>query len=258
MHATTRTARVLGASLVLAAFVVAVAVARPARASGSDLAAFLERAERMGAFPHPVRADIRILHGDVTDNAVVVIDPTVKRGFFALKSSGWRALMPLDWTGGQAAETNGGKVTPFGADEPLPRTDLRAIDFFPFWETDYGTAFISDTNRLEKTVTLYARPGVPYVLFVVTFDKEKLVPLTIKFYKDTVNNLVRLRRDSDIVMVGARPRPRHIEIQDFTENSKTTLELTWHTLDSVPAGLTDDAGFQTVDIDWPSEPAVAR
>lgn len=269
MHAARRTARVVlvsfpglarvGRARLGALVTIALCAAFALPAQANDLAAFLERTEKMAAYPHPVRADIRLVHGDFADDAVVIIDPSAKRQFLALKSSGWRALMPLDWSAGKAADTTTGtKVATFGSDQPLPRTDLRAMDFFPFWEGDYDKAFISDTNRLEKTVTLYARPGLPYVLFVITFDKEKLVPLAMKFYKDTVNNLVRLRRDTDIVMVGARPRPRHIEIQDFAENSTTTLDLTWRTLDSVPAGLTDDAAFQKADIDWPTEPVATR
>lgn len=259
MHLPRRTASVFFSSLARCALTVYAVCASPVHANGSDLSAFLERAEKMADSPHPVRADIRISHGtDPVEHAVVIIDPAARREFIALQSSGWRALMPLDWSSGKVVEKPGGAVSTFGADQPLPHTDLRAIDFFPCWRSDYGKAFISDTSRLEKTVTLYAPPGVPYVLFVITFDKETLVPLAVKFYKDSTNNLVRLRRESDIAMAGARPRPRHIEIQDFTENSTTTLDLTWRQLDNVPAGLTDESSFDKANVDWPSAPAEAR
>ena len=127
------------------------------------------------------------------------------------------------------------------------------MEFFPFWETDYSTAFISDSSRLAKTITLYARDEVPYILFVITFDKAKLVPLATKYYKDQMNNLVRMRNDSDHVMVGSRPRPRKIEITDFGENRTTRLALRWRILDSVPAGVTSEAGFHNAEIEWAGE-----
>jgi hypothetical protein len=230
-----------------------------AEASGSDLAAFLERAERMAAFTRPVRADIRVVRdGAPVEHAVMIADPAAGRQFFALKSSGWRALMPLEWGNGKVVKKDGARPAAVSVDEPLPATDLRAMEFFPFWKTDYMTAFISDANRLEKTVTLYGREPAPYVLFVITFDKEKLVPLTLKYYRENMNNLVRLRRDSEFTMVGSRPRPRRIEIRDYTENSNTTLEIDWRVLDQVPAGLTTDDGFHKVALEWPAEPLASH
>jgi hypothetical protein len=238
---------------------LSVLAVAPRFACASDLAAFLTRAEQMATYNRPARADIKINRDDkLVDTAVLVIDPTANRQFFALKSSGWRALLPLAWGEGKVVSKTGGKAVSFGMDEPLPQTSLRPMEFFPFWKTDYNSAFVSDSNRLEKTVTLYGRGGVPYVLFVLTFDKEKLVPVSIKYYKDNMNNLVRLRRDSDFVMVGSRPRPRHIDIRDYTENSTTTYDLTWSALETVPEGLTKESSFDKAAIEWPSEPIAAR
>jgi hypothetical protein len=228
-------------------------------AHGSDLSAFLERAEQMSLYTKPVRADVKITRdGKPADAAVLIFDPTANREFFALKSSGWRALLPIGWGEGKAVTATGKSPVTHSSDEPLGTTGLRGMEFFPFWKTDYNGAFVSDSNRTEKTVTLYAKTGLPYVLFVITFDKEKLVPLAIKYYKDNMNNLVRLRRDSDFVMVGSRPRPRHVEIRDFTENSNTLYDFTWRTLDSVPEGLTKDQTFDKAALDWPTEPIAAR
>jgi len=234
-------------------------IAASAGASVSDLVAFLQRAEKMSSFSKPLRADIRLSKGGtLVDQAVLFIDPHAGRLFMALKSAGWRSLMPLDWGVGKVVASDGASPAAFGADDPIPGTDLRPDDFYTIWRTDYATAFISDSTRLEKTISLYARKELPYVLFVVTFDKEKLVPLAIKYYRENMNNLVRLRRDTDFVMVGSRPRPRKIEIHDFTENSVTTVEIAWHALDAVPTGLTDDASFHKTALEWPPEPVAAR
>ncbi len=233
--------------------------ASTAEANRSDLVAFLERTERMGDFQAPVRADITIHNKDgAVEEAVLIVSPQHKRQFFAFKSTGWRALMPVGWGIGKAIKAAGDKPTACGVDEPLSGTDLRAMEFFAFWHTDYSTAFISDSNRLEKTVTLYAPDETPYILFVITFDKAKLVPLATKYYKNQMSNLVRMRKDSDHVMVGSRPRPQKIEIDDYAENTKTTIELSWKVLESVPAEAMDEVKFGEAKIDWRGPSVAAR
>jgi hypothetical protein len=114
---------------------------------------------------------------------------------------------------------------------------------------------VSDNNRTEKVITLYASKGLPYVLFVIAFDKATLVPLVAKYYKDAMSNLVRVRKDSDHVMVGSRPRPRKMEITDYTENRTTTFDLQWRVLEETPRELVDPATFAEAAIDWPAVPA---
>jgi len=228
--------------------------APPADAGPSDLASFLERAERMFAHNRPVRADITIHRNDGSnDSAVLIIDPETNRQFFALKSTGWRALSPLNWTPGKAIEKAGASPVDHGADELLAGTDLRAMEFFVFWKTDYSKAFISDDSRLEKTISLYADDTLPYRLFVVTLDKTRMIPVLTKYYKDSLRNLVRIRRDSDHVMVGSRPRPQKIVITDYSENRESTFELSWHALESLPEGLMTDTAFNKAAIDWPQD-----
>ncbi len=247
------------AAAIVAALTTFALACGPAAASVSDLAAFLERAERMAEFPGAVRADITIKRdGEVVDTAVLIIDPKSKREFLALRKAGWRALVPLAWGRGKAIAKQGAPARILGVDDPLPGSDLRPMEFFPFWRTDYSTAFISDSNRLEKTITLYAPANTPYVLFVITFDKEKLVPLVTKYYRENMNNLVRLRRDSNFVMVGSRPRPQRIDITNFADHTETELELRWSVLDQVPSGLMDEARFDKIALEWPAEPVAAR
>jgi len=233
--------------------------AGPAHATRADLTAFLERAGKMATHTSTVRADMTVELPDGTkDTAVLIIAPEAKHSFVAFRSTGWRALMPLDWGEGRAVKSTGGKPTDYGVDEPLAGTDLRAIEFFPFWDGDLSTAFISDSSRNEKTVTLYAPDEVPYILFVITFDKTTLVPLSTKYFRDQMSNLVRLRKDSDHVMVGSRPRPRKIVITDYTENQTTKIDLTWKTLDIVPTELMSEGTFDKASIDWADQPVASR
>ena len=244
------------AGVVLALAAILLVSASAARANRADLAAFLERTERMSEFTSAARADIVLRTPDgKADQAVLIVDPTGKRQLLALRSSGWRALMPLDWQSGTVAKGSGAKPEPFTADEPLAGTDLRAMEFFAFWKGDYATAFVSDNNRTEKVITLYASKQIPYILFVIAFDKATLVPLVSKYYRDAMSNLVRVRKDSDHVMVGSRPRPRKVEITDYTENRTTRFDLQWRNLTEVPRELMDPGTFSGATIDWPEPPA---
>jgi hypothetical protein len=211
----------------------------------------------MSAHNRAVRADIRLSRDDAgraySDQAILIVDPKAGRQFFALRKSGFRSLLPLGWGAGKAIDGPQASPVTIGTDDPLGGTDLRAMEMFPFWDFDHNTSFISDDTRLEKTVTMYAPEGNAYKLFVITFDKARMVPLGIKYYQVAMNNMVRLRRNSDFTMVGSRLRPRNIAIKDFTENTSTTLHLDWKLLEAVPSGIMDEGAFHKTTLDWPDK-----
>ena len=221
-----RTALSLPAALAAAFGLVALA-ALPARAG--DLAAFLERAEKMASVNEKVEADVTIREVDgSTHKGHLVLDPAAGGTMtFERTDIGWKSETPLAWKDGKAVTKTGAASTSLGIDDPMAGSDLRGIDFFPFWKTDYAKAFTSDENTMEQTVSLFADKGRPYSLYVITFDKTHLVPQMIKFYKDTFNNLVRIRTDKNWVMVGSRPRPSEILIKDFAGNSLRTYAFDW-------------------------------
>jgi hypothetical protein len=198
-------------------------------AHAGDLAAFLERAERMNTLVEKVEADVTIQEADGSKHkAHLVLDPASGgTAVFEQPETGWKSETPLAWKDGKATAKTGAAQATITPDDPIAATDLRGIDFFPFWKTDYGKAFTSDENSLERTVSLYADKGRPYVLYVITFDKAKLVPHMIKYYRDSFNNLVRIRTDEDWQMVGSRPRPTNILIKDFQGNSLRRYTFDW-------------------------------
>lgn len=212
---------------------------QPAAAvESNDLIAFLQRAEKMSTPVEKIQADITIKEPDgTTRTAVLVIDPA-GTAVFTQPSTGWKSVSSLAWKDGTVVEKTGAPERKLGIDEPLAGTDLRSIDFFPFWKTDYSSSLISDENTLEKTVSIYADKGQPYSLYVISFDKVKLIPRMIKFYKDTYNNLVRIRTDKDFVMVGSRPHPTQMLVRDFTTGTIRTYELKWSVVNgtATPAG----------------------
>jgi len=224
----------------------------------SDLTAFIQRAEKMAHLNRPLRADVHITRPDGTsDSAIMFADPTKNKLFVASRSDGFRAIQPLNWTAGKCVSTSAPKPISHGADDELGALGLRAMEFFPAWATDYSTAFISDESTMEKTITIYGKDRSPYALFVVTFDKERLVPLITKYYKERFNNLVRLRKDSDHVLIGARPRPRKVSVTDYVENRTTEYAIDWIEVEAVPTDLLDDAKFATATVPWPAVTASA-
>jgi hypothetical protein len=224
----------------------------------SDLTAFLQRADKMAQINRTLRADVRVTRADGSqDTAVILADPARGAAFVAVKSDGFRALTPLDWKTGKAL-TKSGALAALGTDDPLGALGLRAMDLFPAWAHDYSTAFISDETPHEKTVTVYGKKDIPYSLFVITFDKERLVPTLTKYYRERFNNLVRLRKDEGYAMVGARPRPQKITIIDYTDDTTTTYDVTWTEVDTTPAALFDHATFATAAVPWREQTSAAN
>lgn len=226
-----------------AATFTAIAALWTAPAQAGDLAAFLERAERMATVNEKVEADVTIRDADgTTKKAHLVLDPAAGgTAVFEDADTGWKSETPLSWKDGKAVTKSGASSVRIGIDDPLDGSDLRGIDFFPFWKTDYSRALTSDENTLEQTVSLYADKDRPYALYVITFDKAKLVPHMIKFYKDTFNNLVRIRTDKDWVMVGSRPRPTKMLIQDYAAHSMRMYTFEWKLAGGAPAASPADA-----------------
>ncbi len=246
--------------LTIALLAAAVAIfATKAPANISDLTAFIQRAEKMAQLNRALRADVRVTRADGShDTAVILADPGRGRAFVAVESDGFRALSPLDWKPGTAIAKSGAARGAHGADDPLGALGLRAADLFPAWAHDYATAFISDETTQEKTVTIYGKKEFPYILFVVTFDKERLVPTLIKYYRERLNNLVRLRKDESYVMVGARPRPQKITVTDYTDNVTTTYDIVWTEADTLPAALFDEKTFATAEVPWRADGATTN
>lgn len=246
--------------LTIALLAAALAIfATKAPANISDLTAFIQRAEKMAQLNRALRADVRVTRADGShDTAVILADPGRGRAFVAVESDGFRALSPLAWMPGTAIAKSGAARGVHGADDPLGALGLRAADLFPAWAHDYATAFISDETTQEKTVTIYGKKEFPYILFVVTFDKERLVPTLVKYYRERLNNLVRLRKDESFVMVGARPRPQKITVTDYTDNVTTTYDIVWTEADTLPAPLFDEKTFATAEVPWRADGATTN
>ena len=142
----------------------------------------------------------------------------------------------------RGAETDllvGGEWKRGAAYDALGDTTLIADDFRPFRVDTLKTPqIVSETRQTVLVSGAPAEPS-PWVLVVHLLDREKLRPVRTQYYERTINNMVRMRRDGELVRVGTVWRPRKIEVEDFSAGTSTTVELDWQPSPTLPPGLFD-------------------
>lgn len=131
-------------------------------------------------------------------------------------------------------------------------TDFTREDLEPFRLSRYQDRRISDDTGSELMVTLYPSKS-QYSLLVVTFDRQKKVPLKTQYYRETGSNLVKLRRDSGHVEVASRWVPTTISMETFKLRVQTTFTLQWTQNPTFPPELFDPAHLpQPSGLVWPA------
>src|SRR5262249_45450845 len=73
---------------------------------------------------------------------------------------------------------------------------------------------------------------------------ERNVIAQTKYYRDSISNLVKLRKDDDFSQVGGRWRPATIGFEGLRPPSTTRLALTWREAPDAPAALLTPAGLR--------------
>lgn len=148
------------------------------------------------------------------------------------------------------------KTTAIG--EPIADLGISYEDLSRFIVEDFKLWQIADDTG--DTVLAGGHPQVEssYVYRAYTFDKARTLPLKVQFYQKTLNNLVKLRTDSDHVLVGKKWFPQTIEIQNFPENSKATLSIKWAQAATVPPELLAPESFAAAaPVAWTTPAAAA-
>jgi hypothetical protein len=201
-----------------------VATAAPAR--GEDLAAFLAAASSAARPSTTVRGDGELVtstpEGTVRHRVAIVQRPAGDL-YVEVQSPRVRALLPATGAGWLAA---GSSPAPFPADQALAGSEFSRDDLQPFDARRFGSPTIVDRSAEDLTVSLDPRDS-QYSLAVLTFDREKRVPIKAMLYKDTLSNLLKMRRESQHVQVGGRWLPTEIAIENFPLKATSTLSLTW-------------------------------
>lgn len=212
-----------------------------APADMEDLRQFLHNAETTAQLAAALRADgtFEVTAGSGTrrDQVVMLLRPAADT-YVELRQEGTKALITGSGDQSYLLTKGASKAAPFPPDATFADSDFTREDLEPFRMARFKDARISDETGAELTVTLF--PGASeYSLLVITFDREKQVPVKILYYRDTLNNLVKMRRDDSHVLVGRKWMPTSITMETFKLRTQTTFKLTWSQEPTFPPELFD-------------------
>ena len=217
---------------------LAALTAVPVRATDSEsLRLLLLGAQDMNTPQTVMRADIAIAletyKGPRATEAVAFFAPGKEaRWYFQLKDPPLAAL--VRGAERKVMQRTNGSVKTSSIGEPLADLGISYEDLSRFIVEDFKLWQIADDTT--DVVLAGAHPQVEsaYVYRAYTLDKSRTITTKVQFYAKTLNNLVKLRTDSDHVLIGKKWFPAKIEIQNFLENSKVTLTIRWSQAAAAP------------------------
>jgi hypothetical protein len=233
-------------SVVAAALLVGSFQGRAVATDGNGLRLLMLSAQDMNTPQTLLRADATIQvdapQGKKSTDVILLFAPGKDaRWYVQLREPAVRALVlgsdrkVLERTG-TITET-----VPIGA--PVDALGFAYEDLSRFIVDDYKTWQITDESPDKILVGMYPTVESAYVYRAYTFDKEKTVPTKVQFYARTLNNLAKLRLDSDHVLVGKKWLPTTIEVQNYADNTTARLHLRWTHNASAPPELLAPASF---------------
>lgn len=230
---------------------LAVAAAAPA---AEDLPTFLKAASAVRP-ETPVRADGTLAStspdGTTKDPIAIVYRPNGDL-YLELKTSGARALLLANGSTALLVPGKGDSSETFALDAALAASEFTREDLRLFRLDDYRSPTIVDRREGEVTVSLTPNPPSQYALQVVTFDTSTKVPLLVKDYKETISNLVKMRRSKSFATVAGMALPGEIVMENFPLRATSTMTLRWQPTTDVPA-LFDPASLSKPStLTWPS------
>jgi len=225
--------RALGAAVLL--------VLAPAGASASTLAEVLGAVATNARFPAPARADVHFERrwGDTTTSTAGVLAARGRTVYLEVEG-GTRALIRPGRIA--IAGPRGPRLAELGTQ--LPGTDLLLEELAPFASDRLTTPQISDEGPLGIVVTAAPAPPSAYVLLVLTIQEEHGTVTRTQYYRDSISELVKIRRESGYTQVDGRWRPTDVTVENFRDKSSTRLSLVWQAAPTIPAALFTPAGLR--------------
>lgn len=224
-----------------------------ASALGEDLPSFLKAATAAARPNAPLRADGTLVttspDGTERDQIAIVRRPNGDV-YLELHNAGVRALLLANTETALLVPAAGKSSGPFALDTSFGTSEFTREDLRPFSETYYRSPTIVDRNEGEVTVSLTPAPS-QYALEVITFDSERKVPLVVKNYKDTISNLVKMRRSRNFTSAGGTWLPSEVAMENFPLRVISTLTLTWKPSEDVPALFDPAALGKPSPLTWP-------
>jgi hypothetical protein len=246
----------------LAVVAAVVLAATSARALDSEsLRLLLLGAQDMNTPQTMMRADIVIAletsKGPRATEAIAFFAPGKDaRWYLQLKDPALAAL--VRGAERKVMQRTDGSIKTTAIGEPIADLGISYEDLSRFIADDFKLWQIADEST--DTVLAGGHPQVEsaYVYRAYTFDKTRTIPLKIQFYVKTLNNLVKMRSDSDHVLVGKKWFPGTIEVQNFPERSKVTLSIRWSQAAVAPPELLAPESFGAASpVPWTSPAAPA-
>jgi hypothetical protein len=223
-------------------------------AVAEDLPTFLAAATAAARPNAPVRADGELVtaspDGSAHDQIAVVRRPNGDT-YLELRNSGVRALLLADGHTALLVPGAGQATEAFALDASFGNSEFTREDLRSFNAADYRSPTIVDRGADDMTVSLTPQQS-QYVLQVITFDREKKVPLVVKDYKDAISNLVKMRRNRALRTAGGTWLPGEMTMENFPMRTTSTVTLRWQPTADAPALFDPAALAKPSTLTWPA------
>jgi hypothetical protein len=216
----------------------------PATAAHAEpLAELLAGVARNARFATPLRADATITRPrDAAAPARRAILLGRGQSLYVEVEGGFRALIHP----AKAIVAEGGRARRAPPGAALPGTDLLLEDLHTFTPATLALPQVSDDGPAGVVVTSAPSGTSAYSLFVFTIDREQHVIVKTQYYRSTLNNLVKIRRDTL-----ADGRPATVDVDDLSADTATHAVLAWRPAPDAPRALFTPAGFRGPSgLDW--------
>jgi hypothetical protein len=235
--------------------IVALLLAVAAVARGDDLAGFLAAASAASKPAAPIRGDGELVTTSAdgtTRQQIAVLQRPNGDLYLELRPIGLRALIP---SSGEAmlSAAPGNAAAPFALDAPLAGSEFTREDLQPFNLARFGSPTIVDRNGAEMTVSLDPLKPSQYSLEAITFDRDKHAPVKVMLYKDTLSNLLKMRRDGDLVQLAGRWLPKTVSMENFPLRTTSTVTLSWSETADQPALFDPKTWAQPSPLSFPKQ-----
>ena len=233
--------------IMVIAFLLVAAVLRPPHAAAGPLDLFLADIEKTQASATPARADVKVQRkeGETETQYEAVV---VHRGpdvYLEVREPAVRVLIQGGTTVHQLID---GRTTRIGVQAPIEGTPFIADDVRVFQAGGLQLPQITDETNRTMLVSGAPSEDSPYVLIVYLLDREKKLVTRAQYYERVINNLVRMRKELQLVQVGNVWRPGRTEIEEYATGVSTVIESTWTANPDIPDGLFDPAKLGTVSL----------
>jgi hypothetical protein len=249
-------------TLGIVAGLLALAAGHAAAIDGESLRLLLLGAQDNNTPQTMLRADIGIAletyKGPRKTQAIAFFAPGKEAlWYFQMKEPALEAL--VRGSERKVMQRSGGSIKTMSIGEPIADLGISYEDLSRFVVDDYKLWQIADEGTDVVLAGGHPQVESAYVYRAYTFDKAKPIWLKVQFYAKALNNLVKLRTDSDHVLVGKKRFPGKIEIQNFVDNSKVTLTIKWSQAAAAPPEIFVPESFAGAAlIPWEAAAPVAK